>query len=81
MSSIRPYKAEKHFRNKEILNNKNMAVSERKIKKPIENSIEDSKIESHNHKNDLSRLGFSYFPEILKPKIENFDNLPLNCTL
>lgn len=50
---------------------------ERKINNPMQNS----EIESHDHKNDLSKLGFSYFPEILKPKIENFDNLPLNATL
>ena len=43
--------------------------------------MQNSEIESHNHKNDLSKLGFSYFPEILKPKIENFDDLPLNATL
>lgn len=41
----------------------------------------NSEIENHDHKNDLSKLGFSYFPEILQPKIENFDNLPLNVTL
>jgi len=36
--------------------------------------------EAHDHKKDLMKLGFCYFPEILKPKIESFDMLPLDCS-